>query len=135
MAKLLSTKYSNAGISLSLLLLRLLFGGLIMTHGWPKLVNFSTYAQKFADPFGLGKTASLGLTIFAEFFCGALVLVGLLTRVATIPLIICFLVIVFMIHGQDPLHDKEVAIMFLTGFVTLLIAGPGKYSLDGALGK
>ncbi|WP_341837455.1 DoxX family protein [Chitinophaga pollutisoli] len=135
MAKLLSTKYSNAGISLSLLLLRLLFGGLIMTHGWPKLVNFSTYAQKFADPFGLGKTASLGLTIFAEFFCGALVLVGLLTRVATIPLIICFLVIVFMIHAQDPLHDKEVAIMFLTGFVTLLIAGPGKYSLDGALGK
>ncbi|WP_126247105.1 DoxX family protein [Chitinophaga rhizosphaerae] len=135
MAKLLSTKYSNSGISLTLLLLRLLFGGLIMTHGWPKLVNFSTYAQKFADPFGIGKTASLGLTIFAEFFCGALVLVGLLTRFATVPLIICFVVIVFMIHGGDPVGKRELAIMFLTGFTALLIAGPGKYSLDGALGN
>ncbi len=40
-----------------------------------------------------------------------------------------------MIHGQDPLGQKELAIMYLVGWTTLLIAGPGKYSLDGALGK
>lgn len=120
---------------MSQLLLRLCFGGFIMTHGWPKLANFSEYVKQFPDPIGLGQNVALGLTIFAEFFCGALVTMGLLTRWATIPLIICMLVIIFVIHAADPLGKKETAYMFLFAFTAILITGPGKYSLDGVIGK
>ncbi|RPD42204.1 DoxX family protein [Chitinophaga barathri] len=133
--KLLSSKINNGTLNFALLLQRVVFGALVMMHGWPKLVNFSSKVQNFADPFGIGKTPSLCLVIFAEFFCGALVLIGLLTRLATIPLLICFAVIIFMIHAKDPVMDKETAIMFLGMWVSILLTGPGKYSLDAAIGK
>lgn len=135
MSKLLSTRFSNGAVHASQLLLRLCFGGLIMTHGWPKLMNFTQYAAQFPDPIGMGSKVALALTIFAEFFCGALVVLGLLTRWATIPLLICMAVIIFVIHGPDPLGKKEMGIMFAIAFSAILITGPGKYSLDGAIGK
>lgn len=135
MSKLLSTRFSNGAVHLSQLLLRLCFGGFIMTHGWPKLVNFSEYVKKFPDPIGLGQNVALGLTIFAEFFCGAFLVLGLLTRWATVPLIILMLVIIFVIHSADPLGKKEMAYMYLFAFIAILITGPGKYSVDGAIGK
>lgn len=133
--KLLSSKVNSGALNFALLLQRVVFGALIMMHGWPKLMNFAARAQTFADPFGIGKTPSLLLVIFAEFFCGALILMGLLTRLATIPLIITFCVIIFMIHAKDPLMQKETAIMFLGMWVSILCTGPGKYSLDAAIGK
>lgn len=136
MKKLLSARFSNGAVHLSQLVLRVVFGGLIAyRHGWPKLVGFSEYASKFADPFGLGQRISLGLTVFAELFCGALLVLGLVTRLATIPLIICMSVIIFMIHGADGLAKQEMPILFLAAFVAILITGPGKYSIDGAIGK
>lgn len=135
MSKLLSTRFSNGAVHLSQLVLRLGFGGFIMMHGWPKLANFSEYVKKFPDPIGLGQNVALGLTIFAEFFCGAFLVMGLLTRWATIPLIICMTVIILVIHGADPVMKKETPILFLIAFVAILITGPGKYSIDGAIGK
>jgi putative oxidoreductase len=133
--KLLSSKVNSGALNFALLLQRVLFGAMIMMHGWPKLVNFASKAQTFSDPLGIGRTPSLILVIFAEFFCGALVLMGLLTRLATIPLIILFCVIVFMIHGNDPVMHKEVAVLFLGMWVSILFTGPGRYSLDAAIGK
>ena len=136
MKKLLSARFSNGQVNLTLLILRVGFGAMVMLrHGWPKLKGFSTYASQFADPFGIGKTASLGLTVFAEFFCGALLVLGLLTRLATVPLIICFSVIIFMIHKADGMEKQEFPILFLLAFVAILISGPGKYSVDGAIGN
>ncbi len=136
MKKLLSARFSNGAVHLTQLILRVGFGGLIMIrHGWPKLQHFSSYAPQFADPFGIGKTPSLALTIFAEFFCGGLLVLGLVTRLATIPLIICMSVVIFMIHKADGMEKQEFPILFLLAFVAILITGPGKYSVDGAIGK
>ncbi len=136
MKKLLSARFSNGAVHLTQLVLRVVFGGLIaFRHGWPKLLNFSERADKFADPFGIGSSISLGLTVFAELFCGVLLVFGLVTRLATVPLIICMSVIVFMIHRGDPLGEREMPILFLAAFVAILITGPGKYSIDGAIGK
>ncbi|MBS0031519.1 DoxX family protein [Chitinophaga sp. 22321] len=135
MRKLFSTGYTNGAVSFSMLVLRVVFGGLILLHGWPKLINFTAKMNSFPDPLGVGHKISLGMTVFAEVFCAVLLIVGLLSRLATIPLIICMSVIVFIINGAKPVDEKEMAILFLAGFVTLLFAGPGKFSLDGALGK
>ncbi|NLU91592.1 DoxX family protein [Chitinophaga sp. Ak27] len=135
MRKLLSTGYTNGAVSFSMLVLRVLSGGLILLHGWPKLINFTAKMNSFPDPLGVGHKYSLAMTVFAEVFCGVLLIMGLLTRLATIPLIICMSVIIFMIHAKDAISEKELPIIFLGAFVTLLFTGPGMFSLDGAIGK
>ncbi|HLT07468.1 MAG TPA: DoxX family protein [Cyclobacteriaceae bacterium] len=122
-------------VDVALLLLRVASALMIATHGWPKLSNFSEYLSRFADPLGLGPAVSLQATIFAEFFCALLVALGLLTRLALIPLIITMAVVAFIVHGQDAFGDKELALLYLFIFVSLFITGPGKYSLDTRFGR
>ena len=132
MRKLFSSSYSNGAVSFAMLVVRIAFGGLILLHGWSKLINFSAKMHTFADPFGIGSKISLGLVVFAEFFCAVFVILGLLTRLASIPLIICMSVVTFVIHSAKPLNEKELPLMFLAAFVAVLFIGPGKFSIDGA---
>lgn len=121
----------------SLLLLRLTFGGLMLiNHGLPKLDKLMAEGPvKFADVMGLGATNSLRLAVFAELACAALLVLGLFTRWAALPLVITMLIAVFMIHGGDSLADKEHAILFLVPYIILMIKGAGWYSLDAQLLK
>jgi len=135
MRKLFSTGYTNGAVSFSMLVLRVVFGGMILMHGWPKLINFTAKMNSFPDPLGVGHKISLGMTVFAEVFCAVLIIMGLLTRLASIPLVICMSVIIFMISASKSIPEKELPILFLAAFVTLLFTGPGKFSIDGALGK
>lgn len=117
--------------SLALLLLRVGSGGLILTHGLPKLQRLFGGAEiKFADPFGLGPVVSLGLATFAEVVCAVLVIVGFKTRLAVIPLIITMLVAAFYAHWDDPFGRKELPLLFCIVFISLLLTGGGAYSLD-----
>lgn len=117
--------------SLGLLLLRL-WVGLIMalSHGWAKLTTYGERADQFPDPLGVGSPVSLGLTIFAEFFCALAFAAGLFTRAVAIPLIITMVVAAFVIHGDDPFGKKELALLFAAPFVAVFVTGPGRYSLD-----
>ncbi|MBO9732209.1 MAG: DoxX family protein [Chitinophaga sp.] len=135
MRKLFSTGYTNGAVNFSMLVLRVVFGGMILMHGWPKLINFTAKMNSFPDPLGVGHKISLGMTVFAEVFCAVLIIMGLLTRLASIPLVICMSVIIFMIQASKSIPEKELPILFLAAFVTLLFTGPGKFSIDGALGK
>ncbi len=122
-------------IDLAILILRVCIGAFMLTHGWPKLANFSARLEKFRDPIGLGSEVSLTLIVFAEFFCSIFVILGLYTRIALIPLIIGMSVIAFIVHGNDPFGDKEKALLFLSTFVVLFLTGPGKISFDNRLRK
>lgn len=108
---------------------------MMMTHGWSKLVNFGSRLATFGDPLGLGPAVSLQLAIFAEFFCAILLAAGLFTRLSLIPLIITMAVAAFSVHAGDPFGEKEMALLYLTVFLTLLLTGPGKYSFDYRIGK
>jgi putative oxidoreductase len=120
---------------LSLLLVRLLAGGMMLTHGIPKINRFFGEGPvQFADPFGLGPEISLGLAIFAEVGCAILVMIGFKTRWATIPLMITMLVAAFYAHGSDPFSKKELSLTFFTLFLSIN-SGPGKYSVDQWLEK
>jgi putative oxidoreductase len=135
MKKLFSTKYSDTSFVIAILLLRLGFGLTIIPHGFSKLVNFSKYSGNFADPFHIGHTASLVLVIFAEFFRGALIVMGLLTRLACIPLVIAMAVALGYINHWNIFGGGQDAAVFLTGFLALLFVGPGKISVDKLIGK
>jgi len=109
---------------------------MMLTHGFPKISRFFGEGPvKFADPFGLGPEVSLGLAIFAEVGCSILVMIGFKTRWATVPLMITMLVAVFYAHANDPFGRKEPALLFFTLFLSLLISGGGRYSVDGGIRK
>jgi putative oxidoreductase len=118
-------------IDIALLIIRVGAGLLMLTHGWPKLINFSSRMHSFGDPYHIGSPASLVLTVFAEFICSILLVLGYFSRFATIPLIITMATVIFMVHWPDPFAKKELPLLFLTCFVAIFFAGPGKYSLDG----
>ena len=101
-----------------------------MNHGYDKLVHFSTYKPKFINFLGIGQGTSLCLAIFAEFFCALFIVLGLFTRLAAIPLIIGMCVALFKAHNGDFFGDGEMATLYLGAFLTLLLVGPGRASID-----
>jgi putative oxidoreductase len=117
------------------LILRLSLGLLMLSHGYPKLMKLMGGDLKFADPIGIGEPASLALTVFAEFFCSLLIVAGLWTRLALIPLMITMLVAVSVIHFNDGMDKKEHGLMFLLPYIALFLLGSGKFSLDAILGR
>jgi putative oxidoreductase len=120
----------SASTSFGLLILRVSFGAMMLTHGIPKLTGFAERSQSFFDPIGLGSPFSLGLVVFAEVLCAILIMLGLGTRISTIPLIITMFVAAFVKNAGDPFSSIEKALLFLVGFLVLLITGAGKYSID-----
>ena len=135
MSKLLSTKYSTGAFNAAMLFLRLAVGILMMMHGYDKLTHFAQYETKFMNFLGMGQTTSLALNVFAEFFCSIFLILGLFTRLATIPLIIATCVMVFMAHKGDVFGEAETPALYLISYVVLLFVGPGKVSVDGMIGK
>jgi putative oxidoreductase len=130
MLKLTETDLSKAPTDLAILILRIFSGAFIMTHGIPKVKKIFSGDLGFGDPIGLGPEVSLVLMAFAEAVCGLLVILGLGTRWATIPLIIGMAVAAFIAHAADPFGTKEKPLLFLVIFIVLLLTGGGKYSLD-----
>jgi len=135
MKKLFSSKYTDNSISFSLLLLRISLGGLMIPHGFQKLMNFASKSPGFPDPFHIGGPASMSLTIFAEFFCAIFIVIGLMTRLACLPLITVMSVAIYYSHNGQIFGDGEHAALYLAGYLALLFAGPGKISMDRLIGK
>ena len=133
--KLLSTRIHTGTTHFSLLLLRLASGGFMLTHGVPKLQRILSGEMRFGDPLGLGSEVSLVMVVFAEFVCSILIILGLGTRLASIPLIVTMAVAAFIAHGDDPFGRKELALFYMVVFVVLLFAGSGKYSIDRLISK
>lgn len=139
MRKLFSTRTSDTAFTIATLLLRLGFGLLLMLdYGFFKLTHYAQMQQQFGDPVGLGKSVSLALVVFAEFFCAAFVVLGLFTRLACIPIVITMGVAFFKIHkmsfGAVP-GSGQMALIFFLAFLAILFTGPGKISIDRFIGK
>ena len=114
-----------------LLFLRLGVAALMLTHGLPKLQRLMAgNAETFADPIGLGPVVSLVLVILAEVICSLLIFMGLATRLASAVLLMNMIVIVFVVHAADPFARKELGLLFLLIYLTILVFGPGRFSID-----
>lgn len=113
-----------------LLVMRILFGGLLLWHGLVKVINFGDIVTTFPNPLGIGSRLSLYLVIFAEVACSMGVIVGAFYRLALIPLIFSMLVAFFIVHSHDGFAMKELALIFLIMLVVMFLMGAGAYSLD-----
>lgn len=130
MKKIFSVNRSSEHVDIAILLARISIAILMLTHGISKIALFNETPVQFMDFMGLGTEMSLALAIFAEMGCSVLILLGLATRVAVIPLIITMLVAVFIVHGADPFAKQEMGLHYLLVYIMLLLTGSGKYSLD-----
>ena len=114
----------------ALALLRIVFSLLMMTHGWSKLERILDGNLNFGDPLGLGSTLSLYLVTFAELVAPIFIIVGFKTRIMALITSFAMAVAAFIAHGADPLAKKEMALLYLVGFLTVALMGPGRYSID-----
>ncbi|MFK7814034.1 MAG: DoxX family protein [Maribacter sp.] len=121
---------SNLKSDIGLALLRIASSAFMITHGFPKFQKLIAGNFEFGDPIGIGATPTLFLAVLAEFVCPILIIVGFKTRWAAILPAITMLVAAGMVHLSDPFGKKEKALLFLVIFVTIILLGPGKYSID-----
>ena len=128
-------KYRDLG----LLVLRVGIGAAFVCHGYPKLAGGPELWTKIGGALSamgvnFGHTAMGLVAGLSEFAGGLLLVLGLFSRPACFFLLNTMIVATVMhIRGGDPFmkysHALEAAILFFS----LLLIGPGKYSLDEKL--
>lgn len=120
--------------------LRLAAGGIFVAHGAQKLFGwFGGYGIEGTAGWmaSIGLEPSVLLTVMAgsaEFFGGALLILGLLVRPTALVLAFTMLVAIFSVHISNGLfmsnNGYEFALALLVISVSLFIRGAGSLSLD-----
>lgn len=105
-------------------------GGMLYQHGWPKLAAFSEKMDTFYDPTGFSPALALTLIVIAEVGCSVLVMLGLWTRISTIPVVIGMAVAAFMAKGGQGFGEQELPILYMVAFLTIFFTGSGRFSID-----
>lgn len=128
------SKNAQCSASWVLLILRLVAGIAFLYHGWGKIQNPMTW---------MGPDATVPeflqcLAAVSEFGGGIAWILGFLTRLASLGILFTMIVAAslhtFVLH--DPFvsmtggHSSELAIVYLSISLILLVIGPGKFSLD-----
>jgi putative oxidoreductase len=103
---------------------------LLWVHGLPKLLNYSAQLQVIEDPFHLGANLTLMLAIFAEVLCPLLIIVGLLVRLACLPILSVLLVAMLVVHPQWSIEEGQFGWLLLILFTSIFIAGPGRLAFN-----
>jgi putative oxidoreductase len=119
---------------LGLALVRVGFGlSMAFAHGLGKLSN----AEGFVG--GLSKNGFPAPTLFgwaailSEFAGGLLLALGLLSRAAASFVLGTMAVAAFYVHAADPYQRKELALGYALVSIAVIVAGPGRFSLDALL--
>ena len=116
------------------LLVRLFVGYFFFETGWAKAQSLDAMTERFVGwgiPF---PGSSVVLSVYTELIGGALLVLGLATRLAAIPLLINMLVALFTVNirnvtGLDEFVELDTPLYALF-FLWLLVSGPGRMSLD-----
>jgi putative oxidoreductase len=108
---------------------------LLQVHGLPKLMHFNAQLRLIEDPFGLGAGLTLCLAIFAEVICPLLIMLGLCTRLACLPIVFLLLVALLVVHPQWSLAEGQFGWLLVIIFTTLTLAGPGRIAIGRRLAR
>ncbi len=128
----------------SILLIRLMVGVVFLSEGIQKFLFPAIRGAGRFEKIGLPSPEFLGSFVGSfEIVCGLLVLIGLYTRLASIPLLITMLVAISTTKVDILLNDGFWAMMhaartdyaMLLGSLFLLITGAGQWSMDWLIGK
>lgn len=132
-------KITKTNLSKTTILIRLMVGAVFLSEGIQKFL--------FSDTLGAGRFAKIGLPNpeflgpfvgSFEIVCGFLILIGLLTRLVSIPLIIIMFVAIATTKSEvlaekgfwEMMHGSRTDWAMLLGSIFLLIKGGGRWSID-----
>ena len=130
--------WRERSLNLGLLWLRVLMGlGISLFHGYGKV--FGGRMEQFTE--GAAKMGFPMPDLFAwtgalsEFLGGILIALGLGTRIAAFFVFSTMAVAAFIRHASDPFDVKELALLYGTVAMAIVLIGPGRFSLDHLICK
>lgn len=137
-------KLIATGAPPSVILIRLMVGAVFLSEGVQKFTNPAELGVGRFTKIGLPAPETLAPFVGAfEIVCGALILLGFLTRLAAVPLLAIMLTAIFStkfpIFSEKGFfamaHEARTDWSMLLGSLFLLIVGAGKFSIDALLAK
>lgn len=125
--------------SLALLLGRFAVGFLFLSTGWGKVHSIEKVTQFFIELHIPAPGFHAVLVGYSELLCGAALIIGLFTRLSTIPLVVSMIVAILTarlkdLHGFFDLIGFE-EFTYLVILVMIAILGPGNWAVDKLLAK
>ncbi|HMO61721.1 MAG TPA: DoxX family protein [Ferruginibacter sp.] len=117
-------------IDTALLLLRLGMGLLMTYHGADKIVHFDNEENGSMNFLGIGTTISQILVILVELVGGLMVVAGFYTRLGAAMITGWIMYVLAKAFKFDITGHGEKSFLFVIGFLTIAIAGAGRYSLE-----
>lgn len=118
------------------LLLRLAVFRIFFWSGLAKIDDWSSTLLLFENEYNvplLPPTLAAMLATGTELVASLLVLVGLLARLAALPLLALTMVIQFVLGTVDPAYNQLQHYLWMTLLLMLAVRGPGAWSLDAWL--
>ncbi len=133
------SKIIHTDNSKTTIIIRLIVGAIFLSEGIQKLLFPAIRGAGRFEKIGLPSPEFFGSFVgIFEILCGAFILLGLLTRLASIPLIIIMLVAIATTKSAilanegiwELLHGSRTDWAMLLGSMFLLIKGGGNWSID-----
>lgn len=121
--------FRGTGVSVVILIFRVVFGVLFLLHGVDKMSDFQALSENYPSVMGLGSYMTLMITIFCEFCCSLFLIAGLLVRLMVLPMILAMAVAFFDVHDAM-MPEGELSLIYLIVFIILYLVGPGRFSFD-----
>lgn len=137
-------KLFKTGNDSAIILIRLVVGAVFLSEGIQKFLFPAIRGAGRFEKIGLPQPELLGGIVgFFEITCGLLILVGFLTRLASVPLMVIMLVAFTTTKSQvylekgfwELLHGSRTDWSMLLGSLFLFIKGGGRWSVDVLINK
>ena len=109
----LSWLSSDRWFDSAILFMRIFIGAMMLTHGIGKLQNYNAIVNSFPDPLGIGSAVSFAIITFVEVGCSVLIIMGLFTRLATLPLIFGMFVATFIAFPDKSFAAGELSFVYM----------------------
>ncbi len=107
--------------------LRIIYGVFDNIISWNKMMEFAGFLKASGFPL---PTFCAVLSVYAQFICGVLILIGYKTRFAAFILAFNFIIAIVMVHLNDSIEAMTPALAMLFISVGLLFTGAGKWAIE-----
>lgn len=118
----------------ALLMLRVFVGVAFLIHGYGKIVDIPAFAQEFGIPLWAAAAAA-----YTQFLAGALLIAGFAAPLAAgaIASTMAVATVTLMLRGEPFVsphgHSWEASSFYLIASLSMVLLGPGAYSVDAVL--